>query len=86
MYGLIINMCNLVMILQRILDVINFNNPTFLLLVLGGLGECVQTLNICIQIFCVDNERITGYRYFVLLDIKQITGYEHLCVSGHMTD
>ena len=39
MYGLIINMCNLVMILQRILDVINFNNPIFLLLVLGGLGE-----------------------------------------------
>ena len=41
MYGLIINMCNLVMILQRILDVINFNNPIFLLLVLGGLGECI---------------------------------------------
>ena len=42
MYGLIINMCNLVMILQRILDVINFNNPISLLLVLGGLGECVH--------------------------------------------
>ena len=41
MYGLIINMCNLVMILQRILDVINFNNPIFLLLVLGGLGEWI---------------------------------------------
>ena len=43
MYGLIINMCNLVMILQGILDVINFNNPIFLLLVLGGLGECGAT-------------------------------------------
>ena len=41
MYGLIINMCNLVMILQRILDVINFINPISFLLVLGGLGECL---------------------------------------------
>ena len=44
MYGFIINVCNL-MILQRILDVINFNNPISLFFVLGGLGECDQQLS-----------------------------------------
>ena len=40
-YGLILLICVILfMILQRILDVINFNNPIGLLLFWGGLGEC----------------------------------------------
>ena len=41
---------------------------------LGADSTVVQTLSISV------------YRHFVLSDIEWITGYGHLCVSGHQTD
>ena len=46
-YRLILSICLILfMILQRILDVINFNNPISLLLLWGDLGNVNQFLTV----------------------------------------